>query len=86
MANHKSAEKRHRQSIKRRDRNRAAKAAIRGAVRAARSAADSKDPKARELARAAERLLAKASTKGILNKKAAARLISRTNSASKKAK
>lgn len=84
MANHKSAEKRHRQSLKRRARNRVAKTSLRNAVKAARSAAEANDPKARDLARAAEKLLAKAAAKGIVNKKAASRLISRTSRASKK--
>lgn len=80
MANHKSAEKRHRQSIKKNERNKSAKTAIRTAVKKARAAIVAKDPKAVELARAAEKMLAKASSKGIVNKKAASRQTSRINS------
>lgn len=80
MANHKSAEKRHRQSLKRRERNREIKAAVRTAMKRARAASESKDPQAKELARAAESLLAKAAAKGVINKKNAARNISRVSS------
>lgn len=77
MANHKSAEKRHRQSIKRRTRNRDIKAAVRTAIKRARTANESNDPKARELVREAESLLAKAAAKGVLKKKTVARTVSR---------
>ena len=80
MANHKSAEKRHRQSIKKNERNKSARTAIRTAVKKARVAIAAKDPQAVELARAAEKMLAKASAKGIVNKKAASRQTSRINS------
>ncbi|SKA80835.1 SSU ribosomal protein S20P [Paucidesulfovibrio gracilis DSM 16080] len=43
MANHKSALKRHRQSLKRRDRNRAAKTQIKNKVKAVRLAVEQKD-------------------------------------------
>ena len=79
MANHKSAEKRNRQNIKKNERNRTAKAAIRTAIKKARVASESKDPTAKELARKAESLLAKAAAKGILNKKTARRTTSRVS-------
>jgi small subunit ribosomal protein S20 len=81
MANHKSAEKRHRQSLKRRLRNRTAKAAVRTAVKKTRAAVESKDPNAAELLRAAERAIAKAASKGLFHRKNAARQISRLASA-----
>lgn len=77
MANHKSAEKRHRQSLKRRDRNRMAKSGFRTAIKKAKSAVESKDANAKELLRQAEKAIAKAANKGIVHKKSAARRISR---------
>lgn len=81
MANHPSAEKRHRQSLRRREQNRAAKAAIRTTLKAALAALAADDQKtAQEQAGKAERLLAKAASKGVLHKKTAQRSISRLSS------
>jgi small subunit ribosomal protein S20 len=80
MANHKSAEKRHRQSLKRRDRNRATKGAIRTNVKNAKAAISlgSEDKNnAQELLRKAESSLASAAAKGILHQKTASRKIKR---------
>jgi small subunit ribosomal protein S20 len=77
MANHKSAIKRHRQSLKRRDRNRVIKSAVRTVVKKARKAAEEKSPETLVLAVKAEQALAKAAQKGIFNKKTAQRYISR---------
>ena len=78
MANHKSAIKRHRQSLKRRDRNRNVKSAIRSSVKEVHAKIAAGDTKgAQELLRAAERLLSKASVKGILHPRNASRRISR---------
>ena len=68
MANHPSALKRHRQSEKRRVRNRAVKTRLRHLVRAVRTAVVSRDPAAaaQTLARAS-RELDKAVTKGVLH-------------------
>ena len=78
MANHPSALKRHRQSEKRRLRNRALKTHLRHLVRAVRTAVTSRDPAAaaQTLARAS-RELDKAVTKGVLHRNSAARKISR---------
>ena len=78
MANHPSALKRHRQSEKRRLRNRAVKTHLRHLVRAVRTAVESRDPAAaaQTLARAS-RELDKAVTKGVLHRNSAARKISR---------
>ncbi|TMB01345.1 MAG: 30S ribosomal protein S20 [Deltaproteobacteria bacterium] len=78
MANHPSALKRHRQSEKRRLRNRALKTHLRHLVRAVRTAVASRDPAsaAQTLARAS-RELDKAVTKGVLHRNSAARKISR---------
>ena len=86
MANHKSAIKRHRQSIKRRDCNRSAKAAVRTALKQASAAASSSDKaQAQKLAREAESMMAKASKKGLFHKATLARKISRMQSKINKA-
>ena len=77
MANHKSSEKRHRQSLKRRDRNRDARAALRLAVKKAKAAVQSKDAGALALVTSAEKLFAKAAVKGLVHKSTAARKVSR---------
>lgn len=82
MANTKSAEKRYRQSLKRRDRNIFWTSASKGAVKKARAAIAEKDPaKITETVRAAEKLLRKAVSKGIIHPKNASRRISRLASA-----
>ena len=78
MANHPSALKRHRQSEKRRLRNRAVKTRLRHFVRAVRAVVASRDPAAAAQTLAqASRELAKAVTKGVLHPNSAARKISR---------
>jgi small subunit ribosomal protein S20 len=78
VANHPSALKRHRQSEKRRLRNRAVKTRLRHLVREVRGAVAAGDPQAaaRRLATAA-RALDKAVTKGVLHRNNAARKIAR---------
>jgi len=78
MANHPSAEKRHRQSLKRRTRNRTAKAAISTVTKKALEAIDNKDTSLCGPAlKAAAKSLDKAASKGIVHKKNAQRRISR---------
>ncbi len=78
MATHASAEKRYRQSVKRRARNRFAKATFRTAVKNALTLAQSGDSAgAKVAARAATRLLDKAAVHGVIHKKTAQRQISR---------
>lgn len=77
MANHESAIKRHRQSLKRRTRNRSVRAAVRSSVKKARTAIASKDNGAKESVRAAEKALASAGSKGVFHKKKVRRQISR---------
>lgn len=78
MANHKSAEKRNRQNVKRRQRNRVIKAAVRTAIKRTRTAVEAGDKKeAQELLKKAERAVGKATAKGIYHKKTAARKVSR---------
>jgi len=78
MANHKSAIKRHRQSIKRRDSNRSRRAEVRTALKkaAAAAAAGNKDD-AKLLTRQAESAMSKATKRGLFHKKTMARKISR---------
>lgn len=79
MANHKSAEKRHRQSLKKRENNRNAKSAVRTAIKKARTAAEKGEATKKDLTKTAESKIAKLATKGIIHKKTAQRLISRIN-------
>ena len=78
MANHKSAIKRHKQSLKRKERNKNTQAACRTAVKKVRAAVEAGDIEAaKPLLVAAEKAIATASAKGIYHKKTAARTISR---------
>jgi small subunit ribosomal protein S20 len=78
MANHPSAEKRHRQSVKRAARNQAVRSRLRTAVKGARTAIASGDAGAAPAAvAAASRTLDKAVSKGVLHRNTAARRISR---------
>lgn len=82
MATHKSAEKRHRQSLKRRERNRNTKSTIRTTVKRALAAAKSGDKAgATELARKASSLFDKAVVHGVLHRNNARRSISRLQKA-----
>ena len=82
MANHKSALKRHRQSLKRRARNRISKTRIKNSVKAVRVAIEEKDvTKAMEALKAATSVLDKASRKQVIHARQAQRRISRLQSA-----
>lgn len=82
MANHASAEKRNRQRIKRTDRNRAVKRALRTAVKKARAAVEAGDKTVAEPAvQAAALRLAHAVSKGVVHKNTAARTTSRIHKA-----
>lgn len=78
MANHPSAEKRNRQRIKRTDRNRNAKSAVRTIVKKVRVALQAKD-KASAATTLKDAIVAldRAGSKGVLHKKTASRRISR---------
>ena len=80
MANHKSAEKRHRQSLKRKARNRVTRSELRTLLAKAR---ESGNPDA---FKAAEKMIAKAAGRSILHKRNASRKISRLARAVAKAK
>ena len=78
MPNHKSAEKRLRQNLKKKIRNRLVKSACRTAVKKVNKAIEENDiERAREYFLIAEKKLASAATKGIYHKKNASRRISR---------
>ncbi len=87
MANHKSAEKRARQSVKRQQKNRSAKSRVHSTVRKVDEAAAAKDYKGGMTALSkAQSELARAVTKGVMPKKRAARKMSRLSAKLKKAK
>ena len=73
MANIKSAEKRHRQSIKHAATNRVVRGSARTATKKARQAVDSSTPDSREAVLAAMSALDRAATKGVIHKNNAAR-------------
>lgn len=78
MANHKSAIKRHKQSLQRAARNRAARTRVKNAVKAVRVAIQNNDKgQADEALKVAASVLAKAAGKGALHWKKASRKVSR---------
>ena len=78
MANHKSAEKRNRQSQVRRIRNRANRTRMRNAIKAVDTAIDTGSQEDAQVAlKSALPLIAKTATKGTIHKKNASRKISR---------
>lgn len=78
MANHKSAEKAHRQAIRRTEVNKSRKSAVKTSVRKVENALTTKNKEdAKTALRAAESELMRASSKGLLHKNTAARKISR---------
>ncbi|NTW77111.1 MAG: 30S ribosomal protein S20 [Syntrophaceae bacterium] len=78
MATHKSAEKRDRQSVKRRERNISSKSAVKTGIKSVLSAVGTKDKEASEKAlKAAVPVIDKAAAKGVIHKKNASRKISR---------
>ncbi len=82
MANHKSALKRHRQSLKKHARNTAVKSAIKTAIKSVRKSFESGNAEeAGTNLKVATTLLDKAVTKGVLHKNNASRKISRLSTA-----
>ena len=78
MANHKSAIKRHRQSVERAGRNRAVRTRVKNAIKQVRAAITGSDKaQAGEALVAATSVLSKAAGKGAMHWKKAARKISR---------
>jgi small subunit ribosomal protein S20 len=86
LANTRSAEKRNRQSQKRRARNVQVRTGLKSAVKKAREAVTGADPAAaKEAVQVALRTLDKAASKGVIHKNAAARRIGRLAKALAKA-
>jgi len=77
LANHKSAKKRAKQNLVRRQRNRSVKTTLKTLEKKVRAATESGDDAALELMRQNQSALQKASQKGIIHKKTASRKISR---------
>ena len=79
MANHKSAIKRNKQSLLRRDRNRANRTKVKSAVKKVDAAMEVEGSveKAQEALLAAVPIIERAATKGAFHKKAASRKVSR---------
>lgn len=85
MANHKSALKRHRQSLKARERNRMMKTRVKNAMKAVRTAIESQDQDAVAAAlKTATSVLDKAASKKVVHWRTAARKISRLSVAANK--
>lgn len=85
MANHKSAQKRIRQTKVRTERNRYYKTKLKNMVRALREALEAKDiTKAQEYLKVANKEIHKLVSKGILKKNTASRKVSRLNASVKK--
>jgi len=80
LANHKSALKRHRQSLIARARNRAMKTQVKNVIKAVRAAVELKDASAAQAAlKDATAVLDSAASKKIIHWKTAARKVSRLN-------
>lgn len=85
MANHKSAEKRIRQTEKRTERNRYYRTRIKNIIKAVREAVSANDiAKAQESLKIANKELHKFVSKGIIKKNTASRRVSRLNASVKK--
>ena len=86
MARHKSAQKRARQDVKRRERNRIIRTRTRGVVKTLRSELEAGAAGVIEKLRGAESALRKAATKGIIPKRRASRQVSRLAKAANRAR
>ncbi len=86
MARHKSAQKRARQDVKRRERNRTIRTRTRGVVKALRSEIETAGVALEEKLRSAEGALRRAAAKGVIPKRRASRQVSRLAKAANRAK
>ena len=77
MANHKSALKRHTQSLKNRERNRSNRTRLKTAVKSVLEAVEKKDVNAAAILSSTVSVVAKSASKGLIHKNTAARKISR---------
>lgn len=86
LANHKSAEKRARQALVRRARNRQVRSALRSSVKALRQAIEAGDGgETQQKLRAAESRIRRAASKGVIKKATANRQVSRLTQAVQRA-
>ena len=85
MARHKSAQKRARQDVKRRERNRTIRSRTRGVVKTLRSELEAGAAGVVEKLREVEGALRKAATKGVIPKRRASRQVSRLAKAANRA-
>ena len=85
MARHKSAQKRARQDLKRRERNRTIRSRTRGVVKTLRSELEAGAAGVVEKLREVEGALRKAATKGVIPKRRASRQVSRLAKAANRA-
>ena len=81
MANHRSAEKRHRQSLKRQARNKHIRSTVRSAVKRARVAAAAGAEDAQQHLHLAEKTLRRAASKGVYHSRTISRTVSRLHKA-----
>ncbi len=86
MARHKSAQKRARQDVKRRERNRTIRTRTRSVVKTLRSELEAGAASVAEKLREAESSLRKAATKGVIPKRRASRQVSRLAKAANRAR
>ena len=86
LARHKSAEKRARQDVKRRERNRTVRTRTRGIVKALRAEIETGGAAVEGKLRSAEGALRRAATKGVIPKRRASRQVSRLAKAANRAK
>lgn len=86
MSKSKSAVKRHKQSLKRKIRNRHIRSTVKTVVKEVRTALSGSDtPKTGEILKEAASVIARAGSKGVLHKKTVARKVSRLSKAVHKA-
>ena len=86
MARHKSAQKRARQDVKRRERNRTIRSRTRSVVKTLRSELEAGAAGVVEKLREAESALRRAATKGVIPKRRASRQVSRLAKAANRAR
>jgi small subunit ribosomal protein S20 len=86
LARHKSAQKRARQDVKRRERNRTLRSRTRSVVKTLRTDLEAGSAGLDEKLREAESALRKAATKGVIPKRRASRQVSRLTKARNRAK
>ena len=77
MAHHRSAEKRHRQSVARNARNRYFIATLKTFLKKARKSVEAKEENAQNLVRKASAFIQHVASKGIIHRNKASRLVSR---------